>query len=104
MDVAGPQIAGLGGSRRYCPGPNQYSDRQQARRTRRLAARIRLHRMTLRQLRGGPRHGPWHRLDVLLTHTPPRGVGDGTDPVHQGFPALNVLAARLAPLCCCTGT
>jgi hypothetical protein len=85
VDVAGLRIAGLGGSRRYRPGPNQYSDRQQARRARRLAARIRLRR---------PRS---HRLDVLLTHAPPRGVGDGTDPVHQGFPALNVLAGRLQP-------
>ena len=32
-----------------------------------------------------------------MSHAPPRGVGDGTDPVHQGFPALNVLAGRLQP-------
>jgi hypothetical protein len=88
VDVAGLRIAGLGGSRRYRPGPNQYSDRHQARRARRLATRIRLRR---------PRRRPSHRLDVLLTHAPPRGVGDGTDPVHQGFPALNVLAGRLQP-------
>ncbi len=36
-------------------------------------------------------------MDVLLTHAPPRGVGDGTDAAHQGFPALNVLTARLQP-------
>jgi hypothetical protein len=34
---------------------------------------------------------------MLITHAPPRGVGDGTDPVHRGFPALNVLAERLPP-------
>jgi hypothetical protein len=92
VDVAGLRIAGLGGCRRYRPGPNQYSDRQQARRARLLAARARLRRPRgagLRQLRGG--------VDVLLTHAPPRGVGDGADPVHQGFPALNVLTARLQP-------
>ncbi|HEX9353728.1 MAG TPA: metallophosphoesterase, partial [Streptosporangiaceae bacterium] len=88
VDVAGLRVAGLGGCRRYRPGPNQYSDRQQARRARRLAARIRLHR---------PRRRRSHRLDVLLTHAPPRGVGDGPDPVHQGFPAFNVLAGRLQP-------
>jgi Calcineurin-like phosphoesterase len=88
VDVAGLRIAGLGGCRRYRPGPNQYSDRQQARRARRLALRSRLHYLR--------RRGP-HELDVLLTHAPPRGVGDGTDPVHQGFPALNVLAERLQP-------
>ena len=88
VDVAGLRIAGLGGSRRYRPGPNQYSDRQQARRARWLAARIRLRR---------PRRTRAHRLDVLLTHAPPRGVGDGPDPVHLGFPALNALAGRLQP-------
>ena len=101
VDVAGLRIAGLGGCRRYRPGPNQYSDRQQARRARLLAARARLRRPRgagLRQLRGGAglrqlRGG----VDVLLTHAPPRGVGDGADPVHQGFPALNVLTARLQP-------
>jgi hypothetical protein len=88
VDVAGLRIAGLGGSRRYRPGPNQYSDRQQARRARRLSARIRLR---------GIRHGR-SGLDVLLSHAPPRGAGDdGADPVHQGFPALNLLTARLQP-------
>jgi hypothetical protein len=110
VDVAGLRIAGLGGCRRYRPGPNQYSDRQQARRARLLAARARLRRPRgagLRQLRGGAglrqlRGGAGLRqlrggVDVLLTHAPPRGVGDGADPVHQGFPALNVLTARLQP-------
>jgi hypothetical protein len=88
VDVAGLRIAGLGGSRRYRPGPNQYTDRRQARRARRLAARIRL--KDIRHGRSG--------LDVLLSHAPPRGVGDdGADPVHQGFPALNLLTARLRP-------
>ncbi|HTT53168.1 MAG TPA: metallophosphoesterase [Streptosporangiaceae bacterium] len=87
VDVAGLRIAGLGGCRRYSPGPNQYTDRQQARRARRLAARARL-----RRPRGAPR-----TVDVLLTHAPPRGVGDGADPPHQGFPALNALAGWLRP-------
>jgi hypothetical protein len=91
VDVAGLRIAGLGGSRRYRSGPNQYSDRQQARRAWRLALKARLHRSP------APRQGGAPGLDVLLTHAPPRGVGDGTDPAHQGFPALNVLAARLQP-------
>ena len=97
VDVAGLRIAGLGGCRRYRSGPNQYSDRQQARRARRLAARARLHGMTLLQFGGGLRLRRSPRLDVLLSHAPPRGVGDGPDPVHQGFPALNVLAERLRP-------
>jgi Calcineurin-like phosphoesterase len=82
VDVAGLRIAGLGGSRRYSPGPNQYTDWQQARRGRRLALRARLRR---------------HRVQVLLTHAPPAGVGDGPDPPHQGFPILNALVRRLSP-------
>ena len=39
MDVAGLRVAGLGGCRRYRHGPNQYTDRQQARRGRSLIRR-----------------------------------------------------------------
>ena len=88
VDVAGLRIAGLGGCRRYRPGPNQYTDGQQARRAWRLALRSRLHHL---------HHNGPAGLDVLLAHAPPRGVGDGNDPVHQGFPALNVLAGRMRP-------
>ena len=52
VDVAGLRIAGLGGCRRYRPGPNQYSDRQQARRARRLAARAWLRAASGRYRRG----------------------------------------------------
>ncbi len=86
VDVAGLRLAGLGGSRRYSGGPNQYTDRQQSRRARALSRRARL-----RRVRDG------RRVDVLLTHSAPRGVGDGDDPVHQGFTALNGLVARLQP-------
>jgi hypothetical protein len=86
VDVAGLRVAGLGGSRRYRGGPNQYSDRQQARRARSLAVRAQLRR--LRDGRG---------LDVLLTHAPPRGLGDDADPAHQGFTAHNALIGRLRP-------
>jgi calcineurin-like phosphoesterase family protein len=86
VDVAGLRVAGLGGCRRYGSGPNQYTDRQQARRARSLARRARLS-----QARDG------RRVDVLLTHAPPRGVDDGADPAHQGFTAVNVLITRLRP-------
>lgn len=86
VDVAGLRVAGLGGCRRYSGGPNQYSDREQARRARRLARRLRLRRA--RDGRG---------VDVLLTHAPPRGAGDGPDPAHQGFTALNVFVTRVRP-------
>jgi hypothetical protein len=86
VDVAGLRIAGLGGCRRYNDGPNQYTDREQARRAWALSARARWRR--LRDGRG---------VDVLLTHAPPRGVGDRDDPPHQGFTALHGLVRRMRP-------
>lgn len=85
-DVAGLRIAGLGGSIRYRPGPNQYSQREMSRRARRLARTARLRR--LRDGRG---------VDILLAHSPPRGLGDEDDPPHQGFEAFHGLVERLTP-------
>jgi hypothetical protein len=86
VDAAGLRVAGLGGCRRYSPGPNQYTDRLQARRARALGRRV-----AWRRRRDGK------NVDVLLTHAPPKGVGDGDDPPHQGFAALHPLVARLQP-------
>jgi Calcineurin-like phosphoesterase len=86
VDVAGLRVAGLGGCPRYSNGPNQYSHRQQARRARSLKRKARW-----RAMRDG-RH-----VDVLLTHAAPFGVGDGDDPVHRGFTALNDLVGILQP-------
>jgi predicted phosphodiesterase len=86
VDVAGLRLAGLGGSPRYSSGPNQYTEHQQARRARALARRVWWARQ--RDGRG---------LDVLLTHAPPRGAGDGDDRAHRGFAALNRFALRARP-------
>jgi 3',5'-cyclic AMP phosphodiesterase CpdA len=83
VEVAGLRIAGLGGCLRYRTGPNQYTERQQARRARRLARRVAW---------GGAAR---RRIDVLLTHAPPLGVGDADDAVHRGFACLHPLVARL---------
>lgn len=86
VDAAGLRVAGLGGCLRYRDGPNQYTDRQQARRALALRAAARWRRQ--RDGRG---------VDVLLTHAPPRGVGDGDDPPHRGFTALHRLTRALRP-------
>ena len=86
VEAAGLRIAGLGGCLRYNDGPNQYTQRQQARRARSLARRARWR--AARDRRG---------VDVLLTHAPPRGVGDREDRAHQGFDALHWLIGRLQP-------
>jgi hypothetical protein len=85
VEAAGLRIAGLGGCLRYRPGPNQYTERQQRRRARRLAAR--------------PRWHPRHRspVDLVLAHSAPRGLGDGEDGPHRGFDALSRLARALRP-------
>lgn len=85
-DVAGLRIAGLGGSIRYRDGPNQWTERQQTRRMRKVARAARW-----RGMRDGK------RVDVLLTHAPPRGVGDQDDPAHQGFACLHEAVARMRP-------
>ena len=80
VEVAGIRIAGLGGSPWYNGGPNQWTESAQNRRARRL----------VRRARGTP-------VDVLLTHTPPRGVGDGEDAPHRGFDCLHHAVQRLRP-------
>lgn len=86
LDVAGLRIAGLGGCVRYRPGPNQYSQREYARRATRLA------RAAERLARRRP-----GRVDLLLTHAPPRGCGDEEDRPHVGIDALHPLIVRLRP-------
>ena len=86
VDVAGLRVAGLGGCLRYSGGPNQYSDRQQARRA--IGLRAAAWRRRLRDGRG---------IDVLLTHAPPLGFGDGTDLPHRGFSGYRGLVAALQP-------
>lgn len=85
VDAAGLRIAGLGGSLRYRSSPNQWTQRQQARRAARLSLRA---RWRCQDGRG---------VDVMLTHAPPRGMGDADDAPHRGFDCLHSLVARLAP-------
>lgn len=86
VDVAGLRVAGLGGCVRYRPGPNQYSQRQYARRGGQLACRIR------RAMRRDGRP-----LDLLLTHAPPLRCGDGADGPHVGIAALHPLVEAVTP-------
>ena len=80
VEAAGLRIAGLGGCVRYNKGPHQYTQRQYRRRANRL----------LRRARGAP-------IDVLLTHAPPLGLGDGEDGPHVGIEALHHVLERLEP-------
>lgn len=85
-DAGGLRIAGLGGSIRYREGPHQYTQKEMTRRARRLARRAA--RLRRRDGRG---------VDVLIAHSPPKGVGDEDDRAHEGFEAFHWLVRRLTP-------
>ncbi|MBR6019333.1 MAG: metallophosphoesterase family protein [Lachnospiraceae bacterium] len=77
----GLRIVGLGGSMRYRPGINQYTDREMASRARALRYRI--------WRNGG--------FDLLVTHSPAKGLGDCEDLTHTGFDAFVKLLDRYHP-------
>ena len=77
----GIRIMGLGGSMRYRPGPYQYTEKEM--RVRAAKMFFKIHR----------RRG----FDILLTHAPARGLGDGTDYPHRGFEVFNTLIDKYQP-------
>lgn len=81
VTVGGLRILGLGGSQRYREGPYQYSEREMARRIRKLERKI--------KKAGG--------VDIVLTHAPLRGYGDMDNLVHRGFEAFQPLLDKWKP-------
>lgn len=77
----GVRILGLGGSRKYREGLHQYSERQMAMKIYTLYPKILLHQ----------------GIDILVTHSPALGLGDGEDLVHKGFPQFNKLLHQFEP-------
>ena len=77
----GVRILGLGGCPWYRPGKFQYSEREMRRRIRRL-------RFLLWRHKG---------VDIVVTHAPPKGIGDMDDMAHQGFDALLELLDKYHP-------
>ena len=76
----GLRIVGLGGCIRYNQGENQFTEAEMRRRALRLRPQIWLH--------GG--------FDILLTHAPARGCGDGSG-AHAGFTTFCDLMDRYHP-------
>ena len=77
----GVRILGLGGCRKYHPGPHQYTDREM---------RLRIAKLRLKLWRMGG-------VDIVVTHAAPEGLGDAEDPAHWGFPALRDLIDKYKP-------
>ncbi|MDR2783969.1 MAG: metallophosphoesterase [Treponema sp.] len=70
-------FVGLGGSRRYNTGENQYTDWQMLMEIFRLVPRLLFNRLVYGRF-----------VDVLLTHAPPLGIHDKPDLCHKGFKAF----------------
>ena len=77
----GLRILGLGGSAVYSGGPHQYTERQMARRIRRLNRAVK----------------KAHGVDIVLTHCPPKGLGDADDYAHRGFESFLPMLDRWKP-------
>ena len=80
-EYQGVRILGLGGSMRYKPGDNQYTERQMAMRALRLAPKI-------MRKKG---------FDILLTHAPGRDMVACNDLAHMGFQTFNRLLDKYRP-------
>lgn len=77
----GLRILGVGGSRKYREGLHQYTEMQMAFKIANLYPKL-------------VRHSG---IDILLTHSPALGLGDGKDIIHTGFPQFNKLLDRYEP-------
>ncbi|HEX2620116.1 MAG TPA: hypothetical protein VHL11_08210, partial [Phototrophicaceae bacterium] len=73
----GLSFAGLEGSIKYNEGKIQYNDRDMALMIAGMAPQM-----------GFQRLNQGHGLDVLVTHSPPRGIHDAEDRPHQGFKSM----------------
>lgn len=81
VKFGGLRILGLGGSRWYNGGPNQYQEGEMRKFIARLWFALLLNR----------------GVDMVVTHAPPRGVGDAEDPCHKGFRCFRRLIKRHRP-------
>ena len=77
----GVRILGLGGCRKYHPGPHQYTESQM---------RLRIAKLRWKLWRAGG-------VDIVVTHAPPEGLGDADDIAHWGFTALRELIDQYQP-------
>lgn len=77
----GVRILGLGGSRKYREGLHQYSERQMKLKIAKLYPQLLVHK----------------GIDILVTHAPALGLGDGKDLIHMGFPQFNKLLTHYEP-------
>lgn len=80
-EYGGVRFLGLGGSVRYKPGSHQYTQMEMNLRIIRLWFQLKIHR----------------GFDVLVTHAPAYGLGDGADLPHAGFKGFRTLMEAYRP-------
>lgn len=86
VEAKGVLVAGLGGSRRYNRGENQFSERQMFLKIVSLIPALWWNRV----FKG-------RYLDILVTHAAPFGIHDKPDPCHLGFKAFLWFIRRFKP-------
>lgn len=79
-------LMGLGGSMLYNYGSSQYTEMQM---------RTRIMKLIPRLLYNKKRYGRY--LDILITHAPPFGIGDGEDLCHKGFECFLTFMEKYKP-------
>ncbi len=77
----GIRVVGLGGCMNYNNGKFQYTENQMKKRIRKL-------RRTIKRHKG---------FDILLTHAPAYGLGDGDDLAHTGFKSFVEMLDTYSP-------
>ncbi len=77
----GLRILGLGGCVQYRPGQHQYTEKKMRKRIAKLRFKLWRHK----------------GVDIVVTHAPPKGVGDGEDIAHRGFQAFLDLIDKYHP-------
>ena len=81
VEYKGIKIAGFGGSFCYSNKEFQYTEDQMRRRVAKLRTKM-----------------WWNKgFDILLTHAPGFGLGDGDDLCHRGFQSFNTLLDKYSP-------
>lgn len=81
INVGGVRVLGLGGSMRYRESECMFTEREMKARVRRLYWKLRKN--------GG--------FDILLTHAPALGIGDGDNLPHRGFQCFVDLMDKYHP-------
>lgn len=77
----GLRILGLGGCRQYRPGAHQYTEAEMRWRIFKLKWKIRKHK----------------GVDIVVSHSPLEGIGDGEDYAHRGFGAFLEFVDKYKP-------